>query len=35
VMRKLRTKEPLGSMFQQAMQMWIDVQEGKLKIVKP
>ena len=35
VMRKLKTKEPLGSMFQQAMQMWIDVQEGKLKIVKP
>ena len=35
VMRKLRTKEPLGSMFQQAMQMWIDVQEGKLKVVKP
>ena len=35
VMRKLKTKEPLGSMFQQAMQMWIDVQEGKLKVVKP
>jgi len=35
VMRKLRTKEPLGSMFQQAMQMWIDVQEGKLKVIKP
>ena len=34
VMRKLKTKEPLGSMFQQAMQLWIDVQEGKLTVHK-
>ena len=34
VMRKLKTKEPLGSMFQQAMQLWIDVQEGKLTVQK-
>ena len=34
VLRKLKTKDPLGSMFQQAMQMWIDVQEGKLQVVK-
>ena len=34
VMRKLKTKEPLGSMFQQAMQLWIDVPEGKLTVQK-
>ena len=34
VMRKLKTKEPLGSMFQQAMQLWINVQEGKLTVQK-
>ena len=34
VRRKLKTKEPLGSMFQQAMQLWIDVQEGKLTVQK-
>ena len=31
---QLKTKEPLGSMFQQAMQLWIDVQEGKLTVQK-
>ena len=34
VMRKLKTKEPLGSMFLQAIRLWIDVQEGTIKIVK-
>lgn len=34
VMRKLKTKESLGSMFQQAIQLWIDVQEGKKSVVK-
>lgn len=29
VMLKLKTKEPLGSMFQQAIALWLDVQEGK------
>mgnify|MGYP007070218647 CR=1 FL=1 len=32
VMRKLKTKEPLGSMFVQALRLWIDVQEGKLTV---
>lgn len=35
VMRKLKTKESLGSMFQQAIQLWIDVQEGRKSVVKP
>lgn len=34
VMRKLKTKEPLGSMFLQAIRLWIDVQEGKIEIKK-
>ncbi|MBP5714782.1 MAG: hypothetical protein J6X07_08815 [Prevotella sp.] len=34
VMRKLKTKEPLGSMFLQAIRLWIDVQEGKMKVEK-
>lgn len=32
VMRKLKTKEPLGSMFIQALRLWVDVQEGKKSI---
>jgi hypothetical protein len=32
VMRKLKTKEPLGSMFVQALRLWADVQEGKLSV---
>lgn len=32
VMRKLKTKEPLGSMFVQALRLWADVQEGKVTI---
>lgn len=34
VMRKLKTKEPLGSMFLQAIRLWIDVQEGKMKVIQ-
>ena len=32
VMRKLKTKESLGSMFIQALRLWVDVQEGKKSI---
>jgi len=34
VMRKLKTKEPLGSMFVQALRLWVDVQEGKSQVNK-
>lgn len=33
-MLKLKTKEPLGSMFQQAIALWLDVQEGKASFIR-
>jgi len=33
VMRKLKSKEPLGSMFIQALRLWVDVQEGKKNVI--
>lgn len=32
MMRKIRTKETLGTMFIQALKLWIDVQEGKVTL---